>query len=260
MNFLKKKEYTQSNKFLTNGYIISKTENRKSIYFLKSLIKAKSEKLLNKKKIDINKIHKYVSVDNLNEFRLEIIYELNKNKLTSFHYFNSARNSLYNLAGNELMMQKNINLSIQMPNDESSLLPIHSDVWSGDSPYEINLWLPLVNCFNTKSMYILEKKFYDKFVINFKKKKAKNSSQIFSLVKKKVKWINIKYGEFLLFDQSLPHGNVINKENETRWSMNCRFKSFFSPYGDKKIGEFFLPITTRAMTKVGLNFKNPFVK
>ena len=89
MNFLKKKEYTQSNKFLTNGYIISKTENRKSIYFLKSLIKAKSEKLLNKK-IDINKIHKYVSVDNLNEFRLEIIYELNKNKLTRFHYFNSA--------------------------------------------------------------------------------------------------------------------------------------------------------------------------
>ena len=31
------------------------------------------------------------------------------------------------------MMQKNINLSIQFPGDKSSLLPIHSDVWSGDS-------------------------------------------------------------------------------------------------------------------------------
>ena len=42
-----------------------------------------------------------------------------------------------------IMMQKNINLSLQFPNDETSLLLIHSDVWSGDSAYEINLWLPL---------------------------------------------------------------------------------------------------------------------
>ena len=39
-------------------------------------------------------------------------------------------------------------------------------------------------------------------------------------------------------------GNIVNIEQETRWSMNCRFKSIFSPYGDKKIGEFFTPITT----------------
>ena len=31
----------------------------------------------------------------------------------------------------------------------------------------------------------------------------------------------------------------INETNDTRWSMNCRFKSIFSPYGDKKLGEFF---------------------
>ena len=26
------------------------------------------------------------------------------------------------------------------------LLPVHSDVWSGDHSFEINLWLPLVDC------------------------------------------------------------------------------------------------------------------
>ena len=67
------------------------------------------------------------------------------------------------------MMQNNINLSIQFPNDNSSLLPIHSDVWSGDSPYELNLWIPLVNCFKTKSMYILEKK-NEKLLDEIKKK------------------------------------------------------------------------------------------
>ena len=29
---------------------------------------------------------------------------------------------------------------------------------------------------------------------------------------------------------------------------------------DKKIGEFFLPITTRAMTEIGINFEYPFNK
>jgi sporadic carbohydrate cluster 2OG-Fe(II) oxygenase len=158
------------------------------------------------------------------------------------------------------MMQKNINLSIQFPNDNSSLLPIHSDVWSGDSPYEINLWVPLVNCYKTKSMYILEQKNYTDFKKKMKKKKFSSSEDIFKLVKDKVRWLNVDYGKFLIFNQSLPHGNVVNIENETRWSMNCRFKSFFSPYGDKKVGEFFLPITTRAISEIGMNFEYPFNK
>ena len=157
-------------------------------------------------------------------------------------------------------MQKNINLSIQLPNDESSLLPIHSDVWSGDSPYEINLWLPLVDCYRSKSMYLLKKKYLEKFILKLKKNKIKNSSKIFNLVKNEIIFLKIKFGNFLIFDQTLPHGNVINQEKETRWSMNCRFKSMFSPYGDKKIGEFFLPITTRSMTKIGLKYKSPFIK
>jgi hypothetical protein len=40
--------------------------------------------------------------------------------------------------------------------------------------------------------------------------------------------------------------------------MNCRFKNLFSPYGDKKIGEFFTPITTRAITELGMDYQYPF--
>jgi len=52
-------------------------------------------------------------------------------------------------------------------------------------------------------------------------------------------WLEVKSGQVMLFDQSLPHGNRVNEESETRWSMNCRFKGVFTPYGDKKLGEFF---------------------
>ncbi len=260
MNFLSKEEISKSKKFQQNGFLISKIENKKSLNYLKNLIVKNTKVILGKKNIDLNQIHTFISPNDLNDFRLTLIDKINKDKNTRFHYFNSAREALYNLAGNELMMQKSINLSIQLPEDDSSLLPIHSDVWSGDSPHEINLWLPLVDCYKTKSMYILENKHIKKFNYEFKNKKIKNSKQIFNLVKNKIKWLKVDYGNFLIFNQALPHGNIVNQENETRWSMNCRFKSIFSPYGDKKIGEFFVPITTRPMTNIGLNFEFPFKK
>ena len=58
----------------------------------------------------------------------------------------------------------------------------------------------------------------------------------------------------MIFNQTLPHGNIKNTEKETRWSMNCRFKSLFSPYGDKKIGEFFEPLTIRAASQIGIDY------
>ena len=150
-----------------------------------------------------------------------------------------------------------VNLSIQLPNDGSSLLPIHADTWSGVSPFETVIWLPLVDCFKTKSMYLLPPNKSKKLKDLFLNKKIKTSEDVFEKVKKDLIWLDVKYGQVVIFDQSLPHGNRINKENETRWSMNCRFKSIFTPYADKKIGEFYEPITLKAASKKGISYKFP---
>jgi sporadic carbohydrate cluster 2OG-Fe(II) oxygenase len=255
MNYLTQKEKKISDEFKKKGYLILKAEKKNSLNYLKNFIlnKVKQKKFTS----NLNYLQKSITIEKLNDFRLEIINSINNDKKFKYHYFNLARSIIYTLVGNEIMMQKNINLSIQLPNDLSSLLPIHSDVWSGDSPYEINLWVPLVNCYNTKSMYILEQADYEYFKKQINNKKVKSSREIYNIVKKKIRWLKVNYGEFLVFNQSLPHGNIVNKEKETRWSMNCRFKSFFSPYGDKKIGEFFIPIISRAMTDLALNYDFP---
>ena len=154
-------------------------------------------------------------------------------------------------------MQSRINLSIQLPKDDSSLLPIHADTWSGVSPFETVIWLPLVDCYKTKSMYILPPKKNEILNKLFLDKKIKKSDDIFEKIKKDLIWLEVKYGQVLIFDQSLPHGNRINKETETRWTMNCRFKSIFTPYADKKIGEFYEPITLKAASKRGIAYKLP---
>ena len=91
----------------------------------------------------------------------------------------------------------------------------------------------------------------------FEKKRIKPNKDIFKNIKKDLKWLKINFGEILIFDQTLPHGNVINLEKETRWTMNCRFKGIFTPYKDKKLGEFYEPITLKSASKRGLSYKFP---
>tara|TARA_Y100000590_G_scaffold418572_1_gene519481 strand:+ start:533 stop:1336 length:804 start_codon:yes stop_codon:yes gene_type:complete len=265
-DFLSQKEKDLSYEYETKGYLIKDIQDKDSLLkirkiFIQSIKKNIKVKSNFKNDEDIlNFIHKKIKSNKLNNFRLKIINEINENKEIRKLYYNVARTYLDILIGNELAMQLRINLSIQLPNDKSSLLPLHSDVWSGDSPYEMVVWLPLVDCYKTKAMYILPPKKYKKLKKAFLNKKSTSSQKIFKKLKKDLKWIDIKYGQVLLFNQCLPHGNVVNKEKETRWSLNCRFKGVFTPYNDKKIGEFFEPISLRKISQLAIKYNLPKIK
>ena len=233
-----------------------KLRKRLLVFHQNGLKKKKLIKLSKLKKSKLlDEVHKYIDQSELNEFRLYIYNRINQSKSFQKSYYNLGKKYIDMLCGNELVMQKKCNLSIQMPNDDSSLLPLHADVWVGDSEYELVFWLPLVNIYKTKAMYILspeENKKYSKFFFKFK-----SIDEIYKKVKKKLKWIKLDYGQGLLFSQNLMHGNIVNLEKETRWSFNCRFKSILSPYRDKELGNFFRPITVRPLTILGMNYEFP---
>jgi len=205
----------------------------------------------------LNQIHQRVPVAELNAFRLKMIQGFNAIEDFRVMYFRVARPYLETLVGNELAMQLRVNLSIQSPGDDSSLLPVHADTWSGDSPFEVVVWLPLVNCYGTKAMYLLPPQKSAELSNQFSKQAGESSESLYQAIKDDVQWLQVRYGEVLIFDQALPHGNCVNKEPETRWTMNCRFKGVFTPYGDKKIGEFFEPITLRAASRTGMAYRLP---
>lgn len=258
--FISKEEKILSKEFLTNGYIVKKINNIENLEYIKKFIFDSSLKVINKK-INIqdffDNFHKNINKRQINNIRLKIIEKINDNQKMRLNYYLLSKFLLDVLVGNELSMQRRLNLSIQLPKDKSSLLQVHADTWSGDSPFEIVVWLPLVNCYKTKSMFILPPKETEKLNKNFKKNAGQSSEKLFRSIKNKVKFLNVNYGEVLIFNQSLPHGNRVNNEKETRWSLNCRFKGAFTPYSDKKIGEFFEPITLKAASILGMNYKEP---
>ncbi len=263
-NYLTKDEKDISKEFLETGFIIKKVKNKELLdrvqFKIIEIIEASDITIKVDKTEWLNNIHKSLSINLLNEFRLNIINQINSDSEFKKLYFEIARPYLETLVGNELAMQKRINLSIQLPNDDSSLLPVHADTWAGDSAYEVVAWIPLVDCFKTKTMFILPQNKIEQLHNNFKNVAGDNVEELFQNIKKDIIWLNISYGEILLFNQSLPHGNRVNVEKETRWSMNCRFKGIFTPYADKKLGEFFEPVTLRAASQIGMNYKMPKIK
>jgi len=251
-----------SRDYIRDGYVVRPSASIDALSYMREVVVKASEGALNLapgtlEGDGLNFVHKYLKAADLNEFRLEIIKAINADEEFKTSYFKLVQPYLDELVGNELVMQIRINLSIQLPDDSSSLLPIHGDTWSGDSPYEIVAWVPLVNCYKTKAMYILPVNKYHGFINHFSSLAKKSSEDWFNAVASDVQFLKVDFGQVLLFNQTLPHGNRVNVENETRWSMNCRFKSIFTPYGDKKLGEFFEPITLKPVSLWGMSYKMP---
>lgn len=242
--------------YVNKGYYIFDIIDKTQINYLKNSILEYSKKILNIKKFDLNNAHKYISKSKLNKFRVQVINNINNNKDFEKTYYSIAEDILHQIVGNELAMQNEISLSIQLPNDDSSLLSMHADTWSGTSPFEAVVWIPLVDVYSTKSMYILQNSKLQKFNNYFSKNKISTISA-FKKFKNDFNFLNLKFGQALIFNLAIPHGNIVNKTKETRWSMNCRFKSLFSPYNFKKFGEVFKPINIKPASLLGMNYRYP---
>tara|TARA_R110000868_G_scaffold245503_4_gene502067 strand:+ start:383 stop:1198 length:816 start_codon:yes stop_codon:yes gene_type:complete len=263
-DFYTEHEREISHQFLRDKYLITPAEDMTSLHEIRKKVAQEAAAAINHPmpgddEIEsfLNNIHQMVSIEQLNDVRLKVIAGMNRDPWFRKAYFKAGRAALMSLAGNELAMQRRVNLSIQFPNDDSSLLPVHADVWAGDSPFEVVMWVPLVDCYATKSMYITDAAVDEKMQVDFSGFKNKSSEDLYQSIKDDVKFLDVPFGSILLFSQNVMHGNRINIENETRWSMNCRFKSILTPYHGKKMGEFFEPIVVRPLTRLGLDYRFP---
>ncbi|MEK7857796.1 MAG: sporadic carbohydrate cluster 2OG-Fe(II) oxygenase [Elusimicrobiota bacterium] len=244
--------------FLKKGYAIVPLAERERLDRMRERVYARGLELLRLKggkrpslKDFFDHTERYLTPDKLNAFRLGMIDFLNHDALLRPALYKMARRHIQWAVGNEVAMQRTINLSVQLPKDDSSLLPLHSDVWSGNSPYELVLWLPLVDCFKTKSMYILERPKSERIFKDFGKYKSFDAERFYKTIKPEVVWLDVPYGHAVLFTHSLLHGNRVNQEKTTRWTFNVRLKGLLTPYGSKEMGESFLPVTVRPATRIG---------
>ena len=239
-------------KISSNGLVTYELENYKLFDLIKNKI---FESLRLNHDISINKLdefHKYIRQSELNNIRLNLASILNEDSFASDVIFSNLKIPLQKILGPDLAIQKNVGLSIQIPGDSSSLLHVHSDVFDSDcSPYEIVIWIPLVDCFKTKSMFYLpfSKSNSISEYLKLSEKLRKNLSNP-EFISNKIEYIKLAPPSIALFSHSIWHGNTVNKTEETRFSLNVRVKNVFTPYRGKKLGDFFKIAEISEFTKL----------
>jgi sporadic carbohydrate cluster 2OG-Fe(II) oxygenase len=190
-----------------------------------------------KKSDPLELLHENISSSHVNEFRLKAFAHLNSIKWVQM-LGEVLLSDVSKLLGPDLLIQKRINLSVQMPHDPSSVLPGHSDCNSGDSPYQLNLWVPLTAAYSTNSMFVLDQartvEYYSKVVCN----------ELYDPEILETDFVRVSAGEALIFPPTLYHGNVLNTTSVTRVSLNVRCKSIFSPGSltkslDREVGAYY---------------------
>ena len=142
-----------------------------------------------------------------------------------------------------------------MPDDENSILPGHSDSWTGESPFQINFWIPLTNIYEKNGIFIMNE---EKSFKTFKK----IQSGIDPDCKEDLSdddFVQANFGEVIAFNPVLYHGSITNTTNKTRASLNFRAKNLFAPdlsdyFPDRKPFSYYKKIYYSKNTSLGIRY------
>lgn len=242
------------------GYEIYQSKNIKLLTKLRNDIYNEIKKIFKLKEKNpekgLNYFHNAIgklSDKDLNTKRKELISNVTKKINFGEIIFKAFEEFLVNNLGPDIIVQKNCNIVIQVPNDPNPS-EIHRDA-PLNSAYEIVAWIPLVDCYKSKAMYILDYT-STKNSLEFLKKNNRDWKKFENFSKKLKSNPQVKFGQGLFFSSCLIHGSDINKEKETRISLNIRFKSLFSPAGKKNQLHYFKSLKLSNISSIGVDFES----
>ena len=149
-----------------------------------------------------------------------------------------------------------------MPYDKSSILDLHTDSLSGQSVFEVVSWTPLTDSYESNSMFIFNPELSKKILNDMPNFHQSGMKELFEKYKKDAEFVEVKYGEGLIFSPTLFHGNVLNETEKTRISINCRFKNIFSHEAklrERRLGSFYRILKISEVTKLGLAYRDDLI-
>ena len=185
----------------------------------------------------LSRAHDFITGSEVNEKRLNAFRALNSVTDWDEKYFSMAKSALTALLGPDLLIQRKLNLSIQMPEDQTSKLGMHADTLSGQSPFEVVMWTAFSDFAPEAGMYYFDVE-TSKLIFNEMQNTEENGLE--SLREKywtEKKFLNISKSQIAIFTGTVFHGNITNETSDTRVSVNCRFKNVFSPEGEEFLSE-----------------------
>lgn len=257
--------------FNSNYYSLFQVSDKQAYFKLRnsliSIIRDEIFSLTGRKFNDsIHNLHNILPLDLVNSVRYNSYLRFNSTVLHEelFYLYQFFATHYF---GQDVAVQKLVNLSIVPPNDSSSIIPFHSDINTGESLYQVVVWIPFTDCIENDSVFIVgyeESMYIHKMLPLYNTPCSPSLLSIQDSLKTK-RYVPVMKGELLFFSPILYHGSDVNTTSRTRISINFRIKSLFSPYTHhpchgKGLNEFFIPIRKSAITRIVDNYIPPVFK
>ena len=241
--------------FHERGYTIVDAERPEVLDRLRDQFLAVAAELLEvpAERLSADALHDHVEPgDGAARFRLEMTQRLVSRQNVGASVFEAFEDILRGLLGPDVLSQRVPNIVFQPPGDPRPT-ELHRDA-PANSPYEVVVWLPFVDCFGTKSMYLLDRAGSAE-VMAFYREHPDDRDGFSEQLMQRASFVEVGFGQALLFWSGLFHGSVVNTEAESRLSINTRFKQLFAPLGMKDPFRYFEILHTSPLTRLGLDFQ-----
>ena len=201
---------------------------------------------------ELDLIHEHLADPAASEaLRLRITEQLRTEASAGRIVFECFAGALGSLVGADVLAQRAPNVVLQPPRHPIPT-ELHRDA-PANSPFEVVVWLPLVDCAGTKSMYVLDRDATAEALALYRDDPADTERFDLALERLAVP-MEVRYGSALLFWTGLLHGSRINAESTTRVSLNTRYKALLAPLGMKDPYRYFEVLRTSPLTRLGLGF------
>ena len=248
-------------KFVDDGYAIINFYNTEYLKEFQQLLLEKLRDIMKNDNVTFETFHNFVTNDN---DKINIQYILNKMIWDENLHEKIIIDNIdiyYTLVGKDLDLQTQPYLRIARPNCPQDNIGFHRDGFYGSSAYELSSVIPLVEL-NYKSALQIEPKSHLRGPIPTTKvesktiKKGDIKNQLgFQYAPKIINNdykinpipIPLKFGQALSFGLGTIHGQEVNTDTITRFSMDVRVKNSFVSSGTKD--GYYKPLTQSVVTK-----------
>jgi len=209
------------------GFAIISIEKMKIFRNLRNLF-LKNIKFKLEDKKNINLVRKKLTKISKADANKSMINFLTFNKNLSEMMINSCPNLIKSICGKELFIQRRAHTTINIPGKDHAKQWTHYEMISGISPFTYILWAPLHDLDDDGGAYHIDLKTSLKVMKKEENEGLVNGPRVLNMIGLK-KPPRLKFGEAIIFNPFVLHGNVSFKSKLARIACNVRFQSCKMP-------------------------------
>ena len=208
------------------GYAIVKIENLENLIQLRKKF-IKNLNINSNEDEDIDIVRENIAKMDKSEINKAMINLLKFNNLSEI-ILNSFPKLVKQLCGEELLIQRRATVIMNVPGNGQAKQWPHYELMSGISPFTYVIWIPMHDLEENSGVYFVE---LEKSLELIKKEEAQglvNGPTVLNMMSDQ-KPEPLKFGEAIIFNPFVIHGNTPFNSKHARIACNVRFQSCNKP-------------------------------